>query len=736
MSQPSKHFYDFGPFRLDLEQEQLLRDGQRVPLPLKVFETLRALVENHGRILEKDELMKRVWPDTFVEEGNLTVNIFLLRKVLSQGLNGVAPIETIPRRGYRFVAPVEEKVAEPGLSSRTSPAALTKIGESLQDAKAEKTREVGGSAVRTGAAASRPLLEPIVGPYPHRESGLKWLGLAAGLITLTALVVWSVMRPAPAPKMEAILQQTTNDGREKFAPLVTDGARIYFTEMNGAHVPVQVSASGGTPSEVPGALPTGQVLDISLGGSELLLRSQTLSDEEAPLEVLPLPGGERRRLGTLIGHDGAWSWDGRQLVYANGKDLYLAGGDGSNPRKLVSLEGRARLPRWSPDGSKLRFTVHPDNGGQGTEALWEVSSAGTGLHPLFPGWHNPPEECCGGWTPDGKYYVFQSQFNLWALREKSGFMQGRKPQPTQLSFGPMFLSSPLPTYDGRVYAIGSHPRLELVRYDLKSKEFRPYLQGIAGDGVESSRDLNWVSYVAVWEGTLWRRRADGSDPIQLTFPPLMAANPVWSPDGSHIAFAARAPGNPWQIQIIASEGGTPQPLLPSVRNQADPAWSPDGDSLIFGELPIAESSSSQDAIFIFDFGTGRARPIRGSEGLFSPRWSPDGHFIAALTVDEQKLMLFDFKTQEWTELLNLPIGYIHWSYDGNYIYFDAYSNEGGLFRIRVSDRKLERLASLSHTKRISGSMGWWSGVAPDGSPLVLRDAGIEEIYSLYVTFPD
>ena len=107
MSQSAQHFYDFGPFRLDLGQRVLLQDGQRVSLPPKVLETLRVLVENHGRIVEKDELMKRVWPDTFVEEGNLTVNIFLLRKVLGKALSGIAPIETIPRRGYCFVAPVE-----------------------------------------------------------------------------------------------------------------------------------------------------------------------------------------------------------------------------------------------------------------------------------------------------------------------------------------------------------------------------------------------------------------------------------------------------------------------------------------------------------------------------------------------------------------------------------------------------------------------------------------------------
>src|SRR6516225_5542500 len=120
MLQASKHLYQFGPFCLDLAQRVLLQDGQRLNLPPKVFETLRVLVENHGRIVGKDELIKKVWPDTFVEEGNLTVNIFLLRKLLSKALNGTRPIETIPRRGYCFVVPVDTVSVEPVVAGRVS----------------------------------------------------------------------------------------------------------------------------------------------------------------------------------------------------------------------------------------------------------------------------------------------------------------------------------------------------------------------------------------------------------------------------------------------------------------------------------------------------------------------------------------------------------------------------------------------------------------------------------------
>ncbi len=113
MAQRMTQFYEFGRFTLDVQECRLLRDGLRVPLKPKVFETLILLVENSGHMMDKDELMKRLWPDTFVEEANLAVNISQLRKVLGEAENGEQYIETIPKRGYRFNAPVSEVMAEP-----------------------------------------------------------------------------------------------------------------------------------------------------------------------------------------------------------------------------------------------------------------------------------------------------------------------------------------------------------------------------------------------------------------------------------------------------------------------------------------------------------------------------------------------------------------------------------------------------------------------------------------------
>src|SRR5436853_785208 len=108
LTQQAKHFFEFGPFRLDTSERILLRDGQPVPLTPKALQTLLVLVESSGRILDKDELLSRVWPDTFVEEITLAQNVSTLRKALGVDQEGRQYIETVPRRGYRFVASVRE----------------------------------------------------------------------------------------------------------------------------------------------------------------------------------------------------------------------------------------------------------------------------------------------------------------------------------------------------------------------------------------------------------------------------------------------------------------------------------------------------------------------------------------------------------------------------------------------------------------------------------------------------
>ncbi|HKS95795.1 MAG TPA: hypothetical protein VJV74_06620, partial [Terriglobia bacterium] len=250
--------------------------------------------------------------------------------------------------------------------------------------------------------------------------------------------------------------------------------------------------------------------------------------------------------------------------------------------------------------------------------------------------------------------------------------------------------------------------------------------------VSFSKDGQWVAGVTFPDGILWRSKLDGSEKLQLTSPPVYAMLPEWSPDGQEIVFYSRlARGKPSRLYEVRVAGGAPRELMPEVSgNQADPSWSPSGDRLAFS----AVANAGATAIYILDMKTRQATTLPESDGLFSPRWSPDGQYLVALPSDSSGLRLYDFKAQKWSVLVKGIVGYPCWSHDGRLVYFLRIGGDGGVERVAVPSGRIEPVASLKGMHR-TGVYGFWLGLTPDDTPLVLKDAGTQDVVSMAWSAP-
>ena len=720
---PSPRLIRFSVFELDLQAGELRKAGVRLKLTGQPFQVLAILLEHPGDVVTREELQKRLWPDTFVDvDHNLNTAINKIREVLGDSAEVPRFVETLPRRGYRFIGAINHESASASV-------------------RADSER------LNRGTTSGKTAAVDALGPAVSGKS--RWLGALAAVIAILAVaatLVW-LRLPHTPPRVLAITQ-LTKDGVPKWRVL-TDGPRLYIRESKGPNFLVQVAVTGGETSPIPTPFLDVGLMDISPDHSQLLVANYVGPSEPAEFWALPLPSGPPRRIADVTGGAGKWSPDGRQLVFTKGDNVYLATADGTDARKLFTVangaarslqfspdgtrvaNGAARSLQFSPDGTRIRFDVW--NGKDFFNSIWEIRTDGTNLHPLLPGLRNPPSQCCGVWSPDGRYFFFLGGGNIWALRESNSAFREYPSRLFQLTTGPVLFGAMTPSPDGKkLFAEGRQGRGELIRYDAQRREFVPFLSGIWAADLSFSRDGKWIAYVSYPEGTLWRSRVDGSDRLQLTNAPVFAALPRWSPDGTQIAFMDMQAGRPWKILLIPAQGGVAKELLAENLPQVDPGWSPDGKQLVFSRF-ITEDSSIQ----LLDLNSKQVSIIPGSQGLYSPRWSPDGRYLAALPVNQKKIVIFDFKTQTWSDWVSGPkgLGYPAWSRDGKYLYFETWvMDTAGYYRVQLGQTRPELLVDLKDLHQFM-SVGPWSGITPDGSPLFVRDLSTDEIYALDLELP-
>ena len=685
--------FRFGDAEVREREFSIVKAGEVLPVEPKAFRVLLHLLRSPQKLIPKEELLTAVWGETAVSENSLTRSIALLRRLLGDEARDPRFIETVATVGYRWVCKVEVEDESAGAEETLAESAM-----------AHSELKKGGG----------------------RKPMWTW-ALAGGYVLIPCLAgtIWYLRRPLPPPRITAYTP-ITSDGRSK-SLVGTDGSRLYFTQLSPQTI-VQVSVNGGEIAHVPIKVPATNIvpMDVSQDGSKALIGT---NEPGLVLWVAPLLGGSAKSLGGDA-EDGVFSPDGLSVIYSTPEGvIFLVRIDRTESRELAHVGSVANSFSWSPDRKAIRFT----EGG----LLWEMSSDGSGLHRLLPDWKEAGSQCCGKWTPDGHFYLFDlaspsSGSQIWALDERSRPFRTRSSVPIRMTTGPVRWGQVIPSRDGtRIFAEGTTPRGELSRIDTRTGALQPYLGGISAEFASFSPDGKSVAYVLFPDGTLWKADQDGANRVQLAGGPDYVYNPRWSPDSKQILFSSDAFDQLHSsIHLVSADGGNPQGLLPGDGTaMTDPNWSPDGKQVLFSYGAFA---SPKGDLRILDRGSGQLTAVPDSSGMFSPRWSPDGRFILALWADysHRGLPVFDFTTKKWSTVrLNGDVSFPSFSRDSQYIYFLRIGRDQGVIRIPVIGGKEERVIDGADW-HITGSLGYSMTLDPTDAPLVLRDIGSDDIYAL------
>ena len=739
MGQVGNARLSFGLYEIDLQTGELWKAGFRIKLQGQPFKVLTTLLEKPGQVVTREELQARLWgKDTVVDfDHSLGTAINKIREALGDSAENPRFIETLSRRGYRFIAPVG--VVEPAPDTQ---AELTEVARSTTRLVVPPPRVhplPNGVAVSdpTPTTAPASLTAAPAAQAPRLSRLLLWSSLTVLLFAVGALGYFlASFRTVIAPPH--IAQITHNghlapsvDSMENLAAATTDGVHLYAATIDGGHsILSAIAISGGIvePLNIPSEVASPALGDISPDGSRLLLRDHLSPESEQPLWVVPTIGGSALRVGDVLAHDATWMPDGDGILYANGTDLYLTHLSRQQPTHYASLPGRAFWLRWEPNGKLLRFTILDPIAH--TLSIWQITPADRTPHRILADFNQPAGECCGVWTASGRNFVFQSSKggnnDLWEL---SGLSTSN---PTRLTDGPLEFESPIASRSGnRIFFMGADSRSELESVSPNG-QLVP-VKGFLSNAVrvDYTRDGRWVVWTDT-SGQLWRARSDGTEKLQVTPDTLTPFLAQWSPDGSRIAVMAREAGKSWQIYLTSANGGDFIPLLHQTRNAADPSWSPDGKSIVFGGTnDVMGKDNATRSLQIVNLASGALQEVPGSTGLFSPRWSPDGRYIAALTLDQRQVRLYTVATQTWTTLA-VPSGADPvWSPDSHFLFIHASLDPAQpIDRVSIPDGHVDEVVRLADSREHDAVDYVFGGLTQDNRPLISARIFTGNFYSL------
>ena len=709
---------------------ELRRNGAIVRLQAQPAKILALLLSRPGELVTREEVRQELWggPLSYDFDDALNHAVRNLRTVLGDDAAAPRFVETVPRRGYRFIAKV-----------RTVQSAEVQQDKDAPDP--EKGNEQTPAVAQV--AASR-----------GRRTWNRYLIAAAVLVSVSCLVGLMLAARTPERPQVTGVVQLTHFGLA--AKAVSDGQRLYVLQERGGHSTLVEFPMTGGAEGTPIATPFRNVLlhDISRDHKSLLISSFEKFGDPWALWVLPLDGSSPRRLGDIFAFSAAWSPDGSRIAFAGSTShlpeaLYVVNADGSNVRKLSDVGGP--IDGWSPDGSVVRFTR--TNDATGGTSIWEASADGKGVTPFLPQFHNREArwgegQCCGAWTPDGRYFLFRqaagASVRLWENSESTSFFHS-DPKPSAI-YAPPFAVGGMQVlatsrHAARAIVTGYKDDRELMVYEHKKGWFSPLLQGISALHISWSRDRRYVSYVSMPDLSLWRANADGSGRVKLLSAPIQAYYSEWSPDGSRISAHILLPGKPGKVCIVPAAGGPPEILFANEPTSEDGvSWSPDGQVLMFARtrLDAAQREISSN-IWTLDLKSRKLTKVPGSDDLYSPSWSPDGRYIVAGDGMLKRLMLYDFSTQKWKQVASgVYLFGLHWSHDSKFVYYQdsRLSENQPIFRVNIATGKVQQVASREQLLDATDVARFaFLGVNPEDEPVITIVRSRADVYALRLFLP-